>query len=625
MAVLEGRNLCLRYGPRVIFDNVNFQLQSGDKVALCGDNGSGKSTLLDVIIGDEKADSGQITLSKGSKISYLRQNSSNLIGSNSLKDELLNSDFQDSLPEYEKMKRIDELYRNFGFQKSDIEKRCNEFSQGWQMRIALIKTLISGSDFLLLDEPVNYLDIETRLYLLKVLASIKSSFILICHDKYFLDKSVSYVYDLFNCKITKYRGNYSSFESERISRDRDRKKREELIEKKKEHLEEFVDRFRYKATKAKQAQQAIKRLEKLNDGVVYEEVSALKKVRFVFPYTLPSPQVLIEIENLYKSYDGINNIISDLSLTVSKYDRLAVIGRNARGKSTLLNLMCKKILPTSGYVKMPSGVRIGFFDQNIDRTLNFDNTIYNEISSSSQITDESKLKSLIGSFGFSQDDSKKKIAVLSGGERTRLGILKMLCQPTNLLILDEITNNLDIKSKDILLNALKEYKGTIVFVSHDIDFVEKLATKILYLSKDSHQYFNGDFSYFLYKASNSTQGSSQSLFLQFGEKLQKKDLKKDAEDIDKVRNVVKDLSSYELRKKVRNDTNSIKRKIKALEDDIEITTNEIQSLEEKLNDPAYYSDVHKCLKITEDLKLKKDKLKALEEMWLSVSESIDNN
>ncbi len=538
MGILQVQNISLSFGDRNILSNVSLTLGEHARAALAGGNGEGKTTLMKIIAGIMPCDGGKITRTKGMRVSYLPQsdivfregsvydeiekgfsrfqtnlerqheierqlagvesnedsdnpssrssNESLLLELNELQESLLDSSY------YDREAMIFSVAKGLGFSQTDMKRPCKEFSGGYQMRIALAKVLCEEPDLMMLDEPTNYLDIEARTWLKEFLKGYKGSLFLVCHDKGFLDDTVNEVYELFRGKLTRYSGNYTFYENQRRLEieqlEAAYKKQQAEIER----TEQFIERFRYKATKSRQVQSRIKQLEKIEPVVV---PSHLKKLQFSFPEPPHSPNDVVVVEDMTKKY-GEQVVFSHFDMLVPKGQRLAVTGHNGIGKSTLLRIIAQKDSDFTGVARLGAGVKVGYYAQDTQDSLDMEGSVFSEVQS---FGTEASIRNALGSFLFSGDDIYKKISVLSGGERSRLALLKILLQPANLLILDEPTNHLDINSKDMLLKALEDYKGTIIFVSHDAYFIKALANKILYLSADAPEFFNGDYDYFEWK------------------------------------------------------------------------------------------------------------------------------
>ncbi|AEC01914.1 ribosomal protection-like ABC-F family protein [Parasphaerochaeta coccoides] len=532
MGSLNIQNLSVAFGDRDLLHDIGFTLSSSSRAALAGANGSGKSTLMKAIAGLITPDSLSRDMTKGMRIAYLPQ-SDIVLGELSVREEA-SKGFERFRPLLGEKKSIEEqlgsmvddvtsrpllvrlhdiedilqtqgyhqrdalvtrILQGLGFSLEDFDRPCAEFSGGWQMRVSLARLLVSTPDIMLLDEPTNYLDIEAAMWLRNYLKSFPGGVMIVSHDQYFLDETVTEVYELFNGNLTRYSGNYTAYLTQREMELQTLEKAWKQQQAEISRTEQFIEKFRYKATKSKQVQSRIKQLEKIEP---IEIPGHLRKLSFSFPPAPHSGNDVVIIEHLEKHY-GSQQIFSDLSFVVRKGERLGVTGRNGMGKSTLLRLLAGRDADYGGMIRLGSGVSTGYFAQDTADMLDPANTVLQEVESTASLSDIPRLRNLLGSFLFSNDDIDKKVTVLSGGERSRLALLKILLHPANLLILDEPTNHLDINAKEMLLDALKAYDGTIVFVSHDRHFIEKTATRILYLSHETPEFFEGDYSYFAWK------------------------------------------------------------------------------------------------------------------------------
>lgn len=532
MGTLQVQNIHLAYGDRDLLKDVSFTLSDQSRAALAGGNGSGKSTLLRIISGEIACDSGSTAKSRNLRISYLPQSDivhegnsvfqevekgfrrfdAILARQRAIENQLarLQAD-RNAEPLLHELHELQEtvlhsayyrrdavitlVLKGLGFSKEDTQRSCDQFSGGWQMRIALAKVLVEDPDVMLLDEPTNYLDIEARIWLRNYLRQYRGSVMIVSHDQDFLDETVNEVYELFNGRLSRYSGNYTSYLSQRELELAQLEKAYKNQAKEIERTEQFIERFRYKATKAKQVQSREKQLGKVE---VIEIPQHLRKLSFSFPDPPHSGNDVLTVRDLAKSY-GPLEIFKDLNFIINKGDRLAVTGRNGAGKSTLLRMLACIDSAYAGIIEYGAGVRIGYFAQDTEHTLDPNLSILEEVETIADTSDIPRLRSLLGSFLFSDDDVDKKVAVLSGGEKSRLALLKILLHPVNLLILDEPTNHLDINAKQVLLEALRQYKGTVVFVSHDTHFIKHIANRILYLSEDPPEFFEGDYEYFSWK------------------------------------------------------------------------------------------------------------------------------
>ncbi len=529
-----------RFGQKLLFDELNWLITSNERTGLVGGNGTGKSTLLKMIAGIEGLDYGQRTLIKGTTLGYLPQDGLALSG-RSVFDECLSvfdelhelereserlthvlSDADPKSKEYaaaaDRYSEIADLLHahdiytldsqvgavlgGLGFSKQDWERRTEEFSGGWQMRIALAKLLLQKPSLLLLDEPTNHLDLESRNWLEEYLASYENAFILISHDRYFLDQTVSKTVEVWNKRMHVYHGNYSKYLTLKDER------RTQLISAYKnqreriEALEAFINRFRAQATKAKQVQSRIKELEKIERIEIPDEEAT---IHFTFPQPPASGRTVLDVRNLTKHYtnpDGTPKVIlEDVSFTIDRGDRIALVGVNGAGKSTLLRMLSGQEAPTSGEIKVGHNVLADFFAQDQYKVLDGSAEMLSDITGSNPRVDVVTLRSLLGCFMFTGDDVFKKLGVLSGGERNRYAMAKMLVSPANFLLLDEPTNHLDMRAKDVLLDAVRSFSGTVLFVSHDRYFIDGLATRVFEVEERRVHIYPGNYEDYLFRKS----------------------------------------------------------------------------------------------------------------------------
>jgi ATP-binding cassette subfamily F protein 3 len=516
MAFVQFSRVSLAFGDRDILKDVSLQLAPGSRAALAGANGSGKTTLMKVISALIPADSGERAIQKGSRVSYLPQSGIVHFGK-TLREEaetayqaiqalLLRADeigraLQEArtddgktallLEEHHRLQEMVEAsgyYRReadismvlggLGFSRDDFDRDTGEFSGGWQMRIALAKVLLERPDILLLDEPTNYLDIEARTWLESWLGDFSGGYLLVSHDRYFLDVTVNEVYELFQGNLKRYAGNYSAYEKIRQQELESLVKRYEAQQEEIARTEALIRRFRYKATKAAFAQELIKRLEKMERIEIPEN---LKRISISFPPPPHAGRIALTLEGLGKRY-GERRIFSGLDLTVEGGERLAVVGRNGAGKTSLLRILAGADPAFEGDYHYGAGIAAGYFSQDAAESMTGPGQVLEFLEKEAPLALIPRLRDMLGAFLFRGDDVYKPITVLSGGEKSRLALLRLLLKPVNLLILDEPTNHLDLQSKDILLDTLRAFGGTIIFVSHDRGFMEALSTKTLELA-----------------------------------------------------------------------------------------------------------------------------------------------
>jgi len=540
MAFVQFSKVSLAFGDRDILKDASLRLAEGSRACLAGANGSGKSTLMKIIAGEIQADSGERAVQKGSRVSYLPQ-SGIVHRGKTLRDEaetafapmvemiaeaerigeklegakrdegsvrvLLEEHHRlqerlESSGYYRREAMVASVLAGLGFAPDDLERDSGEFSGGWQMRIALAKVLLERPDILLLDEPTNYLDIEARSWLEAWLAKFPGGCLLVSHDRYFLDATVNEVYEIFQGNLKRYAGNYTAYEGTR------RMELDGLLKRYAEQQEEIaktealIRRFRYKASKAAFAQELVKRLEKIERVEIPEN---LKKISISFPPPPRSPRVALTLEGVGKSY-GPRRVLSGLELSLDSGEKLVVAGPNGAGKTTLLRILSGGDGDFEGGVKFGAGISVGYFSQDAAEAMQGSEQVLEFMEAAAPTALVPKVRDMLGAFLFRGDDVHKPVSVLSGGEKSRLALLRMLLRPMNLLILDEPTNHLDLHSKDILLETLLKFEGTIIFVSHDRAFMEALSTKTLELSSGAGhpraKLFYGNYSYYLEKTAN---------------------------------------------------------------------------------------------------------------------------
>ena len=541
MAFVQFSKVSLAFGDRDILKDVSVNLATGSKVALTGANGAGKSTLIKIMAGLTEPDSGERIVQKDTRIAYLPQSGLTHHGSTLLEEAdkafqfgydiqaeienvgeqlKLNPDNTDFLVQrhsellakledsgwYRRQAQAESVLLGLGFSREDFSKRTEEFSGGWQMRIALAKALMQNPDILLLDEPTNYLDIEARNWLETFLKNFKGGFLLVSHDRYFLDVTINEVYELFAGELKSYSGNFSHYEKVREVELQTLMAEYEKQQEEISHLEDFIRRFGYKATKAAQAQDRQKALDKILANKI-EIPESLKKIHFKFPKAPHSGNIVLRMSEIIKSYDGKNNVLDNFELLLEKGERLVVAGHNGAGKSTLLRIIAGADKNFSGKVELGSGVSIGYFSQDNAETICGSQSVLEYIENLAPLELIPKVRDMLGAFLFRGDDVDKSLDVLSGGKKTRIALLHLLLRPVNLLILDEPTNHLDMHSKDVLLSALKDFGGTVIFVSHDRGFIQALATRVLELTPGKFRNFKGDYEYYMQRLSDEESGT----------------------------------------------------------------------------------------------------------------------
>ena len=532
------------FGHKLLFENLNWLITPQDRIGLVGANGTGKSTLLKILSGLETLDYGDISRGKGVSAGYLPQDGLSLRGRTvfseclsvfddvfAMESELESltrriSELDPAGDEYaqvsERFHRVQSEFltrdgynlesqvgtvlTGLGFGRQDWLRQTEEFSGGWQMRISLAKLLLAKPNMLLLDEPTNHLDLETRNWLEGYLNTYPYAYVLISHDRYFLDVTVKKIVEIWNKGVHFYHGNYDKYLREKEQR-RDtliaacRNQRERV-----EQLEAFISRFRYQATKAKQVQSRIKELEKIERIELPEEE---KTIHFTFPQPKPSGRVVAEFINVDKSY-GPKQVLTNVSFNIERGERIALVGVNGAGKSTLIKLLSQTEPATAGRYKLGHNVEVDYFAQDQYKELDAEARMIDDLDRVTR-RPQSELRNLLGSFLFSEDDVFKKIGVLSGGERNRYALARMLLHPSNFLLLDEPTNHLDLRAKDVLLDALQKFSGTCVFVSHDRYFIDRLATRVFEVADGAVNIYPGNYEDYLWRKQNGAEQVEESL------------------------------------------------------------------------------------------------------------------
>ncbi|MGF0072207.1 MULTISPECIES: ribosomal protection-like ABC-F family protein [Streptococcus] len=597
MIILQGNKIERSFSGDVLFDNINIQVGERDRIALVGRNGAGKSTLLKILVGEETPTSGEVNVKRDLTLSYLAQDS-RFESENTIFDEMLHvfddlraaeqtlrsmelqmaeldgANFDKLMNDYDRLS--EEFRANGGFTyESDIKSILNgfkfdetmwnmtisELSGGQNTRLALAKMLLERPELLVLDEPTNHLDIETIAWLENYLVNYQGALIIVSHDRYFLDKVATITLDLTPHSLDRYVGNYSKFMDLKAEKIATEEKNYEKQAKEIAKLEDFVQRNIVRASTTKRAQARRKQLEKIER--LDKPISGQKSAHMTFHADKVSGNVVLTVANAAIGYDG-EVLAQPINLDVKKFDAIAIVGPNGIGKSTFIKSIIGQIPFINGRSSYGANVEVGYYDQtqsNLTRT----NTVLNELWNDFSTTPEVEIRNRLGAFLFSGDDVKKSVNMLSGGERARLLLAKLSMQNNNFLILDEPTNHLDIDSKEVLENALIDFDGTLLFVSHDRYFINRVATKVLEISENGSQLYLGDYDYYLQKKAEQEELAQLTINSQQEEQSSQPDSK---------------ISDYQTQKANQKELRKLNRRISEIEEELE----DIESREQEINE-----------------------------------------
>lgn len=641
MILLQGQNLARHFGPTVLFENIQITVQDHERIALVGRNGAGKSTLLKILAGIEPPDEGVVSKSKDLSVGYLDQHSA--VDSNktiweemltifepiiqlskeaekaalALADETLFEDeqaYQKALERYDALQQelqktnaygyeseIRSVLHGFRFYEEDHDRPISQLSGGQKTRLALAKILLEKNDLLILDEPTNHLDIETLAWLENYLLGYKGTLLIVSHDRYFLDKLATGVYEISRNSIQQYKGNYSYYLQEKAARLEKEMKQYEKQQEEIAKLEDYIARNLVRASTTKMAQSRRKRLEKMERMDKPREGE--RSARFSFEVEKESGNVVLTLENGAIGYaDTI--LAAPINLDVRKEQAVAVVGPNGVGKSTLLKSLVHKIPLLDGKIHYGTNVQTGYYDQEL-KNLSSNKTILAEIWEENPTMDEKDIRSILGSFLFSGDDVEKTIPSLSGGEKARLSLCKLALEKDNFLLLDEPTNHLDIDSKEVLENALIEFAGTLLFVSHDRYFINRIATSVLELSPEGSKLYIGDYDYYLEKK----QEEAELALLAAAENGDGNPELEAESPISPVKN------EYQTNKEKAKTERKLKRTIEALETELEDMEEKIQQLETELTKPEIFGEHEKVQEYHQALLQLQEKQDELMNEW----------
>ena len=656
------------FGGRVLYSNATLQLNAGERWALVGPNGAGKTTLLKIIMGQESADEGTVTFAKDATLGYLEQETE-LMGDRTALNEVIESaheikqwerkvndlsikiaetpegamlnkyleDYAHAMERFERLggyeleSRARQILAGLGFPVEDFDKPAKEFSGGWQMRISLSKLLLRRPDVLLLDEPTNHLDLESVQWLERFLSSYDGTVLLVSHDRSFMDACVTHVAALENRMLVTYTGNYSGYLHQREENLEQLRAKRAAQERDIAHMETFIERFRYKPTKAKQVQERVAKVEKIREElVVLPEQS--HHMHFRFPEPPRTGDTVISLEGVAKSYED-NFVYDNVDLKLYRGDHVALVGPNGAGKSTLMKLIAGKLKPDAGQISLGQNVTEAYYAQHQLEELNPANTVLAELDTVAAGWTTSEERRLLGAFLFHGDDVEKRVNVLSGGERARLALAKMLVSPDPLLLLDEPTNHLDIDSVDVLEKALVDFPGTIILISHDEHLVRAVANKVVDVRDHKVTVYDGDYDYFLFKLAElqaAAQGETSSKTVSSYGTSGAREVKSSGPEAGQAAGSSRNVKTKEQRRaeaEERNRRSRALRETKKRLDEVEAALTPAHKRYDELMtlmaDEALYNDPQKFDECMAEYQALSKKIPALEAEWLELSEKME--
>jgi len=645
--VIYFRNVSLSFLDKKLFDNLNWTIHPKNRIGLVGENGAGKTTLFRMILGQVHPEAGAIEIAgkKNIQIGYLPQDLAELepvplmdflkqrsglaaleesirdlerrlsqVRPNTSPYNMLSQAYSDALSRFAVMDgyafeaKAKQFLKGFGFRENDFAQNCDAFSGGWKMRILLTSILLAGPEIMLLDEPTNHLDTESMEWLEAYLKDYAGTLIVVSHDRFFLDKITTQIAELSSGTIHLYKGNYSFYLEEKERRLAALRKTMELQKAQIKKTEEFVERFRYKATKAAQVQSRIKMLEK------FAEVRMEGKTKSVvmhFPEAKKSAREVVKVRDLAHRYGDLT-VFENIHFTLFRGDKVAFVGVNGSGKSTLSRLLSLSEQPSRGLIQYGDGVNMAFFSQESAQNLHYENTVWEEINSLPTGASDQVKRNLLGAFLFSGDDIFKPVAVLSGGEKSRLALLKIMLLDTNFLILDEPTNHLDIKTKEVFQDALIHYHGTVAIVSHDRYFLDRLVNRVFELRDGAIHHYDGNYSYFIEKRGQETLPAREDAW-----KKEKKISRTGFKTKEQKR------MEAEARNRISGIKSACRKELTALERKIERLETQKARHEESLCLPETHKDAQKVKAISLELKVINEELEKSYDDWEELNTKLE--
>lgn len=640
--MIDISNLSIQFTGENLFEEVNLRISRHDKIALVGSNGTGKSTFLKLLFGLEQPETGNIKKQKGIKIGYLPQDiiafrgqtlfnevKSSLPDIRSLdeREKLVLEDLNDpniseedraevleELGEIQQRKdqidfysadsRIEKVLMGLGFKEKDFFRRTEEFSGGWQMRIQMAKILLSQNDLLLMDEPTNHLDIDTLGWLINFLQTSNAALLIISHDRHFINSVTNRTIEIFDKQVNFYAGNYSQYLVYKEEREKQLISLQKSVEKRKKEIEKFVERFRYKASKARQVQSRIKQLEKIETIDIGGDE---KKIELRFPDPPKSGVIPAEVINVNHSYGSLD-VLKNVNLQIEREDKIAIVGPNGAGKTTLAKIIASKLIPTTGSVTLGHNTMLSYYEQEVADSIDPEYDLIDALEEVNNDLSAGQIRSILGSFLFSGDDVFKKIKVLSGGERSRVALSRLLLTKANVIILDEPTNHLDFSSKAILQEALINFTGTLIIVSHDVDFLRPVVNKVIEIRDCYAKVFPGTIDYYLMKRQELIESKPETNESAAADKTNRKDQKR---------------IEAELRQKKFAATKEIRAKLEKCEKEVAGLEENKSKLEAELSDAKIFSNPQLAKEKNLEYEQIKAKLDTAYLLWTELTDKLE--
>jgi len=609
--MLTVAGLSKSFGGRELFDDVSLNIMAGDRIAITGPNGAGKSTLIKIILGKEEPDAGSVSFIRGTRVGYLPQESEPAGNETVLEIDVPHEHEHDG----QFVAKAKQILNSLGFKLTDYDRPAREMSGGWIMRSHLARLLAEEPDLLMLDEPTNHLDLETLLWFQDYLRDYPGAILLISHDREFLNRLCTHTAELRASRILRYTGNYDSYLEQRAAAETTMAATALAQQRKIDQLQVFADRFRAKNSKASQAQSKLKQIERIKEEMVVPLETSGARMGFRFPQPQRSGQRVITLEKIKFGY-GEKLIYDGMDFECERGQRIVLVGPNGAGKSTLLKLLAEVLKPQSGLHKLGHNVKHGYFAQHRAAMLNPKHTVMQEAMDTPERVTEQAVRNILGSFLFRGDDVFKPVSVLSGGEKSRLALVKLLLNPPNLLLMDEPTTHLDMSSVDALIEALKQYEGTLIFISHDVHFIRQLSNHVVRVEAGQLRHFTGGYQYYLDKTSQSAREALTSSSFSNNSPA----TKPAAPQVDRKEQKRVEAAQRQARS---NKKSEIQKRVAALEKEIASLEAQERDLAAELEKPETYHSGGRATQVNRELLHVSDRLPEVTAQWEAASRELE--